>query len=90
MAKRRYRRVQEIDAEQWADPENPPPEVCSLLDAPAHMLLSGSPPKAKPHVHTLEGAARIDPGDWVATGAHGEAWPINDDVFHETYKPVGR
>ena len=36
-------------------------------------------------VPTLEGKMKINLHDWIATGANGEHWPIEDDVFKKTY-----
>jgi len=39
-------------------------------------------------METLEGWLNIDAGDWIATGVNGEHWPIADEIFKRTYKPV--
>lgn len=36
-------------------------------------------------IETLEGWLGIKTGDWIATGANGERWPIADDIFRKTY-----
>lgn len=41
-----------------------------------------------PMIDTLEGTLQIKPGDWIATGANRENWPIADEVFHETYEQL--
>ena len=38
-----------------------------------------------PVIPTLDGDMRVHDGDWIATGANGEHWPIADDVFRKTY-----
>jgi hypothetical protein len=37
-------------------------------------------------VDTLEGLHTGKAGDYLAIGAHGEAYPIDQDVFAETYE----
>ena len=37
------------------------------------------------NIKTLEGSLVIHTGDWIATGANGENWPIQDDIFKKTY-----
>lgn len=39
-------------------------------------------------IDTLEGGHVVCPGDWIATGAKGEHWPIKPDIFDATYEPV--
>jgi hypothetical protein len=39
-------------------------------------------------IDTLEGGHTVCPGDWIATGAQGEHWPIKPDVFAATYEAV--
>lgn len=45
------------------------------------------------HVHgwidTLGGGHIVCPGDFVITGVKGERYPIKEDIFRETYEPVG-
>ncbi len=38
-----------------------------------------------PVIPTLEGDMKVHDGDWIATGANDEHWPIADDVFRKTY-----
>lgn len=37
-------------------------------------------------IDTLEGGHNVCPGDWIATGAQGEHWPIKPDIFEATYE----
>lgn len=37
-------------------------------------------------VHTLEGEAAGQAGDWLAQGAAGECWPIPDQSFRKRYQ----
>ena len=37
---------------------------------------------------TLEGELSFEIGDWIATGVNGEHWPVKDEIFKKTYKPV--
>jgi outer membrane protease len=39
-------------------------------------------------IDTLEGKLRVKVGDWIATGANGEHWPIADVIFKKTYVEV--
>ncbi len=42
-------------------------------------------------MYTLENTKlkfEVTPGDWIATGAEGEHWPIKDSVFRRTYEPA--
>jgi len=36
-------------------------------------------------LHTMEGRAIAQPGDWVVEGARGERWPVTDDQFRRSY-----
>jgi len=37
---------------------------------------------------TLNGVVKVDVGDWVIRGVHGEFYPCRPDIFSETYEPV--
>ena len=39
-------------------------------------------------IHTLEGAHRADPGDWIIRGVKGELYPCKPDIFEATYEPA--
>lgn len=39
-------------------------------------------------VETEEGLMTGKPGDWLAVGPLGEAWPIGDEFFQRTYVPT--
>lgn len=39
-------------------------------------------------VYTLEGAMRVNPGDWIIRGVQGEFYPCKPDIFEATYEPV--
>lgn len=39
-------------------------------------------------VHTLNGDVVAKVGDYIITGAHGEQYPCNSEIFKETYEPV--
>lgn len=41
-----------------------------------------------PHIHTLEGPMRVNPGDWVITGVKGEKYACKPDIFEMTYEPA--
>lgn len=40
------------------------------------------------YIQTVEGNLRIHVGDWIATGAQGEHWPVADGIFKQTYKEL--
>jgi hypothetical protein len=37
-------------------------------------------------IPTLEGAMRVDPGDWVIRGIAGEFYPCKPEIFAATYE----
>lgn len=39
-------------------------------------------------VHTLEGAMRGEPGDYIIRGVQGEFYPCKPDIFEQTYEAV--
>lgn len=39
-------------------------------------------------IRTLEGAMRVDDGDWIIRGVHGELYPCKPEIFELTYKEV--
>ena len=39
-------------------------------------------------IHTLEGTMRANKGDYVIRGVKGEIYPIQPDIFAETYEPA--
>lgn len=39
-------------------------------------------------IDTREGGHIACPGDWIATGVHGEHWPIKPDIFAASYEPA--
>ena len=41
-------------------------------------------------VQTLEGDMQAQAGDWIIKGIKGELYPCKDDIFRETYEPVGK
>ncbi len=44
-----------------------------------------------PGNQTLHGQDLIvEAGDWVIKGVKGELYPCKDDIFRETYEPVGK
>lgn len=76
-----FRKTATIRATQW----------WKLGDHPAVVLKSDPNRYADegiPWCPTLEGGHVVTPGDWIATGAQGEHWPIKSDVFAATYEEV--
>jgi hypothetical protein len=39
-------------------------------------------------IFTLEGTLRAEKTDWIIRGIQGELYPINNQIFRETYDPV--
>lgn len=39
-------------------------------------------------IHTLEGAMKCSPGDWIIKGIKGEIYPCKPDIFEATYETV--
>lgn len=39
-------------------------------------------------IETFEGWLNINAGDWIATGAKGEHWPVADETFKQTYQKL--
>ena len=37
---------------------------------------------------TLEGHMNVTPGTWIVRGIAGELYPIQADIFEQTYEPV--
>lgn len=73
-----YRRVSHlVEATQWH-----PGEVVEGVIVPA-------PGDGDPHVLTLRGAIRVEPGDWIVTGPNGDRYPLPSDVFVESYVREG-
>lgn len=54
------------------------------------ITISATPIRKKIKIKTLEGTLYGLPGEWLITGVKGEKYPCKDDVFRETYKPVGK
>lgn len=83
----RFRKTATIEAVQWF----------KMGDHPAVVLKSAQNRYADegiPWCPTLEGGHVVTPGDWIATGAEGEHWPIKPEIFAKTYVrddgPAGR
>ncbi|WP_072566898.1 DUF1642 domain-containing protein [Lactiplantibacillus plantarum] len=73
-----YRKTGTIKAEQF-DGSN---EMVERYDMGFQLAPNG---KSGAIIKTLEGDLLVHVGDWIATGANGEHWPIADDVFKKTY-----
>jgi hypothetical protein len=39
-------------------------------------------------IHTLEGAMRVYPLDWIIRGVQGEYFPVKNEIFIQTYELV--
>ena len=40
------------------------------------------------YINTLKGTVRVNEGDWIIKGVHGEFYPCKSDIFEETYEPI--
>lgn len=40
-------------------------------------------------IETLEGAMRLEKGNWLIQGVEGEFYPCRDDIFQSTYRRAG-
>jgi len=36
-------------------------------------------------IHTLEGVMRVEIGDWIVKGIHGELYPVKNEIFVDSY-----
>lgn len=70
-----YRKTALIEASQWWKQGD-------------HPAVTQRHPGNHGWIDTLEGGHIVTPGDWIATGAQGEHWPIKPDVFAATYELV--
>ena len=69
-----YRRIPHVvEAVQWH-----PGDVVEGVIVPV-------PGDGDPHVLTLRGPIRVEPGDWIVTGSNGDRYPVPSDVFVESY-----
>ena len=59
-----------------------------LRDAPKHFTekVCFGNCRDKDHIHTLEGAMDLTPGDWLIRGVAGEFYPCKPDIFAATYE----
>ena len=93
-----------IDAEQWTPGvptdgvvlyEDFPPCPKNILGCPCdRCVLNSSEALCKGEilshgwVKTMEGWYKVYPGNWIVTGIAGEKYPVDDEIFAETYEPV--
>ena len=78
---KKYRKTALIEASQWFKDGDHPAVI--MKTAPNRYADAGIP-----WCPTLEGGHVVTPGDWIATGAQGDHWPIKHDVFTATYEPA--
>ena len=90
----------EIEAHQWDGTAESATTVIDWIlgnDGTATYVCSDSNRCAEndgdtPHtiqIRTLEGAMMASLGDWIIKGVKGEFYPCRDDIFRQTYEPVG-
>ena len=63
----------------------------ALIEAEQYQpgMEDGIDENGKPYLDTLEGKLYIPPNGWIAAGAKGERWAIQDDIFKMTYEAAG-
>jgi hypothetical protein len=81
LAGREYRKTATIRATQWWQDGDHPAVIRKTVR-------NRYADEGIPWCPTLEGGHVVTPGDWIATGVHGEHWPIKPDVFAATYEAV--
>lgn len=83
----KYVKIQPIEAEQFDGSK----ECAKRLGLESENELGFDDDSGRDHrywISTLEGPLLVRPGAWVATGVNGEQWPIADDIFRVTYRPM--
>ena len=69
----------EVEAVQWFKPGDHP--------AVSTFIYEDYGPRYG--IQALEGTMWVNPGDWiVGPGVSGKYWPVQDDIFKQTYEPV--
>ena len=53
------------------------------------VILCKTDPHTPYRIKTLEGDMLANFGDWIVKGVKNELYPVRDDIFKETYDPVG-
>jgi hypothetical protein len=48
------------------------------------------PVRSRCEIHTREGTVVAEPGDYIIRGVEGEVYPIDADVFEQTYEVTDR
>jgi hypothetical protein len=77
-----------VRAIQWNGPEDNEKVLPAAISEVESMTMSPHRPRMFT-IQTLEGVLTIRPGCWiVGPGARGEYWPVQDDIFRETYEPM--
>lgn len=68
-----------VDAEQFHPKQKPWPYGVKLNQDSGMSWYS---------IRTLEGSMLVLPGAWIVTGIMGERYPVQDDIFKDTYEKV--
>ena len=67
-------------------------EIMSFCGSAAHDIyqinLANMPVEYSLIIKTLEGNMRVEPGDYIIKGVHGEFYPCKSNVFKETYEII--
>lgn len=88
MSTKTYRKTATIQAERFSGTA---PELQAMVEKYRLEWIADRPGAGHDgnwFVRTLEGALRVNVGDWIATGGKGEHWPIRDDIFRASYVEV--
>lgn len=78
-----------IEATQWFKHGDHPAVNPVFTHSPSDEHWHPTVPTEEGWIKTLEGAMRVNPGDWIITGVKGEHYPCKPDIFEMTYEPVG-
>jgi hypothetical protein len=70
----------------WARPHLENPEGNTLSLEESFRFEGGKSPLML--VRTLEGTMAANPGDWIIRGVKDEFYPVQDEIFQETYEAV--
>jgi hypothetical protein len=86
------KRPVEVEALQW-DPSTAEGIAAMRRFCPVSVPAPGVPPEGYRadlglDIKTIEGWLRARPGDYVVRGVRGEFYPVQREIFEETYERV--
>lgn len=78
-----------VDAWEWS-PEKPVEGVLTPLSSQDARALGVHESQRKVHglIKTHSGKHLVSPGDWIVQGVKKEKYPVQRDVFKETFEPL--